>query len=384
MIKTYKFRLYPNIEQDNILQETLNTCRFIYNMALEDRINCYNRTGKSLSNYDQSQWLKELDNNIYQQVAQNVLNRLNKAYDNFFRRVKNGEKPGFPRFQGFNRYDSFTYPQSGFKIINNRHVSLSKIGILKFIQHRNINGKIKTCTIKKYNNKWFINFSCEISEVEKIDINNCIGIDLGLITLATLSNGTKIENPRILNRYIDRIKDLQRKLSLKQKGSNNYKKLKLRITRLYQKLVNVRNDHLHKLSRKLVDEYDLIVLEDLNIKQMVKSNYLSRSIHDVSWNKLVNFITYKADYAGKFIELINPYNTSKQCSNCGNIKEKLSLSTRIYKCKKCNLKIDRDLNAAINIKNKSKLGTNLFLKTKKPLPQFYENKIGMGSSHAMW
>lgn len=365
MMKTYKFRLYPNNQQEDILQDTLNTCRFMYNMALEDRINCYQRTGKSLSYYDQQSWLKELDNSIYQQIAQDVLRRVDKSYQNFFRRCKTGEKPGFPRFQGYDRYDSFTYSQNGFKIIDNRHVSLSKIGILKFIQHREIIGKIKTCTIKRYNSKWFINFVCEISDIEKVDINNCIGIDLGLTTLATLSDGTKIENPRILNQYINRIKNLQRKLSLKQKGSNNYKKLKLRITRIYQKLVNVRNDHLHKLSRKLVDEYDLIVLEDLNIKKMVKTKYLSRSIHDVSWNKLVNYLTYKADYAGKTIELINPYNTSKQCSNCGNIKTNLSLSDRIYKCDKCNLILDRDLNAAINILNKSKLGANLFPKKKE-------------------
>ena len=333
-------------------------------MALEDRINCYQRTGKSLSYYDQARWLKELDVNIYSQVVQDVLKRLDRAYRNFFRRVKSGEKPGFPRFQGYNRYDSFTYTQSGFKIIDNRHVKLSKIGTIGFIQHRIIDGIIKICTIKKYNNKWFINFTCETNEVEKVDINNYIGIDLGLTTLATLSDGTKIENPRILNLYINRIKDLQRKLSLKQKGSHNYKKLKLKIARIYQKLVNVRNDHSHKLSRNLVDKYDLIVLEDLNIKQMVKSNYLSRSIHDVSWNKLVSFIKYKADYAGKYIELINPFNTSKQCSNCGNIKE-LTLSDRIYKCDKCNLILDRDLNAAINILYKSKLGANLFPKKKE-------------------
>ena len=364
-MKTYKFRLYPNVEQEGILQEYLNTCRFIYNIGLEDRINCYQRTGKSLSYYDQTQWLKELDNNIYQQVAQDVLNRLNKAYQNFFRRIKLGEKAGFPRFQGYNRYDSFTYPQSGFKILDNRHVQLSKIGTIKFIRSREIIGKIKTCTIKKKVDKWYINFACEIPEVEKVIINKCIGIDLGLTTLATLSNGIKIENPRILNQFIDRIKNLQRNLSLKVKGSNNYKKLKLRISKLYQKLVNVRNDHLHKLSRKLVDEYDLIVYEDLNIKQMVKSNYLSRSIHDVSWRSLINYTTYKADYAGKFVELINPFNTSKMCSNCGNIKEKLSLSDRIYDCDKCNLKLDRDYNAAINILNLSKLGVNLFSKKKE-------------------
>ncbi len=363
-MKTYKFRLYPNNKQVDILQNTLNTCRYIYNTGLEDRINCYNRTGKSLSYYDQANWLKELDNNIYQQIAQDVLRRLDKAYQNFFRRIKQSEIPGFPRFQGYNRYDSFTYPQLGFKIIDNRHVELSKIGTIKFIQHRNIEGKIKTCTIKRYKDKWYINFSCEIPEVEKVEIKNIIGIDLGITTLATLSNGIKIKNPRILNKYINIIKDLQRRLSLKRKGSNNYKKLKSILSKLYEKLVNVRNDNLHKLSRKLVDEYDLIILEDLNIKQMVKSNYLSRSIHDVSWNKLVNFISYKADYAGKIIELINPYNTSKQCSNCGNIKE-LTLSDRIYKCDKCNFELDRDYNAAINIKNKSKLGANLFLKKEK-------------------
>ena len=373
MMKTYKFRLYPNIEQQDILQEWLNTCGFIYNTGLEDRINCYNRTGKSLSYYDQTQWLKELDNNIYQQVAQDVLNRLNKAYENFFRRVKLGEKPGFPRFQGHNRYDSFTYPQSGFKIVDNRHVSLSKIGILKFIQHRIIDGKIKTCTIKRNHDKWYISFSCEIPDVEKVEINKCVGIDLGLINLATLSNGIKIENPRILNLYIERLKALQRRLSLKVKGSNNYKKLKLKLSNVWQKLVNVRNDHLHKLSRKLVDEYDLIVYEDLNVKQMVKSNYLSRSIHDVSWKTLINYSTYKADYAGKFVELINPYNTSKMCSNCGNIKEKLSLSDRIYDCEKCELKLDIDYNAAINILNKSKLGVSLFPKKKEPFKAAHQN-----------
>ncbi len=365
MKKTYKFRLYPNNEQVDILQNTLDTCRSIYNTGLEDRINCYDRTGKSLTYYDQANWLKELDNDIYSQISQDTLRRLNKAFDNFFRRIKNNEIPGFPRFQGYDRYDSFTYSQSGFKIIDNRHVKLSKIGTIKFIQSREVIGKIKTCTIKRYKDKWYINFSCEIPEVEKVEIKNIVGIDLGLTTLATLSNGIKIENPRILNKYINIIKNLQKRLSLKRKGFNNYKKLKSILSKLWEKLVNVRNDHLHKLSRKLVNEYDLIILEDLNIKQMVKSNYLSRSIHDVSWKTLINFITYKADYAGKFIELINPYNTSRQCSNCGNIKYDLTLSDRIYKCNKCDLILDRDLNAAINIKNKSKLGANLFPQKKK-------------------
>lgn len=350
-MKSFKFRIYPNEDQINTFEDWLNECRFIYNDCLADRTNAYQRTGKSINYYQQAGELKYRDLNCYYDSAQKTLDGLDKACQNFFRRVKLGIKPaGYPRFKSENRFKSIIIPNNGFKNLDNNEIKIGKsVGIMKINQYREIQGKVKTTQIKRSSdNKWYIIFSCEIPVKDKVEIEKRVGIDLGLTTLATLSDGTEIENSRPEKKYDSKIKKEQKKLAKKKKGSNNRNKQKIKLNKVYTKVKNVRNDYIHKVSRLLVDKYDLIVFEDLNIKDMVKDSYLSKSIHDASWKTLINFTTYKAEEAGKQIELVNPRNTTKQCSNCGNIKE-MKLSDRQYICPICGLNIGRDLNAAINI-----------------------------------
>ena len=353
MMKTYKFRIYPTTAQVEKMDHTLGTCRFLYNDCLADRKNAYERTGITVGYYDQQYELKNREGiNIHSKVAQDVLRRLQKAYDSFFRRVKNGENPGYPRFQGYDRYNSFTYSQSGFKILDNGKLRLSKIGDLKLIQHREIEGKIKTITVKREGNQWYASFSTELkTEIEPVEIKSAVGIDVGIKTLAVLSNGEEIPNIRTINNYEKRLAKIQRKLSRMKKGSNNRKKQKEKVQNVHKKIKNVRNDYLHKQSTKLVIEWDLIVLEDLQIKNMVKNHKIAKSIADVSWNKFASMMKYKAEWAGKEVVFVNPRNTSKTCSNCGYIQN-MPLGKRIYDCPECNLVLDRDYNAAINILNR--------------------------------
>jgi putative transposase len=318
---------------------------------LEDRKNAYDRCGIGLNYNGQAGQLKYLNLGVYSQVAQDVLRRLDKAFQNFFRRVKNGDKKaGYPRFQGKNRYDSFTYPQTGFKIKDGK-LHLSMVGAIRIFQHREIEGKIKTCTIKQEGDQWYVCFSVELPDAEKKEIKTSMGVDVGITTLATLSNSTEIENPKTLDKYDSKLRKAQRDLSRKKKGSSNRNKQRSKVVRIHQKIRNARKDCLHKASRILADTYDRIIFEDLQIKNMVKNHHLARSIHDASWGMLISLTTYKAEYAGGVVELVNPRNTSKQCSVCGGIQS-MPLSQRIYRCPDCGAVMGRDHNAAINIKNR--------------------------------
>jgi putative transposase len=319
---------------------------------LEDRKNAYDRCGTGVNYNQQAEQLKYLNLGIYSQVAQDVLRRLDKAFQNFFRRVKNGDKKaGYPRFRGKNRYDSFTYPQSGFKILENGRLNLSKIGNIRIFLHREIEGKIKTCTIKRDGDQWYASFSVELPDVPKIIPQTSIGVDVGITTLATLSDGTEIDNPKTLDKYDSKLRKAHRDLSRKKKGSNNRNKQKVVLRGVYRKIKNARKDYLHKASRILVGTCDRIIFEDLQIKNMVKNHHLARSILDASWGMLINFTTYKAEEAGGSVERVNPRNTSKQCSVCGSIQS-MPLSQRIYRCPNCGAVMGRDHNAAINIKNR--------------------------------
>nr|QNO41874.1 hypothetical protein ELGCOBFC_00004 [Methanosarcinales archaeon ANME-2c ERB4] len=343
--------MYPTKTQTIILLHWLNVCRYLYNEMLADRKNAYDRCGVGLNYIQQAGQLKYLNLDLHSQVAQDVLRRLDKAFQNFFRRVKTGEKPGYPRFQGKNHYDSFTYPQSGFKILDDGKLKLSKIGTIRMFVHREIVGKIKTCTILRDGTQWYACFSVELPKVERVEPETSIGIDLGINTLATLSDGTQIENPKTLDKYDSKLRKAQKDLSRKKKGSNNRNKQKTVLKGAYRKVRNARKDYMHKASRILADTYDQIVFEDLQIKNMVKNHHLARSIHDASWNMLINFTTYKAEEAGGSVELVNPRNTSKQCSVCGCIQA-MPLSQRTYRCPDCGNVMDRDHNAAINILNR--------------------------------
>jgi putative transposase len=367
--RTYKYRIYPNREQKSILDKWLETCRVLYNDCLTERRGAWNTSRKSISYYDQANQLKEIKifdddlKEIYSQVLQDVLRRIDKAFKNFFRRVKRREKAGYPRYKSKTRYDSFTYPQSGFKL-EDRTLILSKIGSINIKKHRDIpkNAEIKTCTIKRDLNRWYACFSIEI-EIEDSrnrEITNPVGIDLGLNHLLTLSNGETIDNPRYLIKSERKLTRKQRKLSKAKKGSNNRSKRRLEVAKDHRKIRDQRTDMCHKTSRSLVNTYDLIVFEDLKVKNMLKNHHLAKSISDVSWSQLTNFVSYKAEEAGKRVEFVNPKNTTQECSNCGKKNPNhLSLAVRTFKCPYCGLVINRDLNAAINILKKGLKNLNV-------------------------
>jgi putative transposase len=300
----------------------------------------------------------EFDTEVHSQVKQDVIRRLGKSFDAFFRRCKNGEaKVGYPRFKGKKRYNSFTYPQSGFSI-SGKKLKLSKIGEIKIVQHREIEGKIKTCTIRKDGKQWYVTFSVVIeNNVTPVEPVTFVGIDVGLNSLVTLSDGTHIDSPKYYRNTESELKRQQRNLSRKKKFSNNWKKQCDKVNTLHRKIRNQRNDFNHKLSKELVNTYDFIAFEDLNVKNMVKNSRLSKSIHDASWSNLIQITKYKAEEAGKFVELVNPCNTSQLCSNCG-LKVKKSLAVRVHNCPHCGSVLDRDHNAAINILNRA-VGTTV-------------------------
>ena len=306
-----------------------------------------------------NKWLQK----VHSQVLQDVLKRLDKAFQNFFRRVKAGEKLGYPRFKGRDRYDSFTFPQTGYKIEDGQIV-LSKIGAIKLKQHRAIPEEaiIKTCAIKRDVDHWYVTFVVELQDAirEKKEIKSAVGIDVGLSEIATLSTGEKIPNPRWLRTSEKKLAKEQRKLSKKQKGSANRRKQKIEVAKVHRTIRNQRKDFHHKLSRELVNQYDLIVFEDLKIKNMMKNHYLAKSISDAGWDELVNFTSYKAEWAGRFAEQVNPNGTTIECYMCGEAVPK-TLSTRVHRCPKCGDVRDRDWNAALNIRRRGleKIGQEL-------------------------
>jgi len=343
--------MYPNNKQDVKLKEQFSFCCLLYNTLLESKINAYKKDRTNLSQFDLNNAIKELDVPIHSQVKQNISKRINDSFNNFFRRVKEKKaKVGFPRFKSFNRYKSITFPQSGFKI-NHKKIYLSKIGNVCITLHREIKGKIKTLTIKRGANKWYAIFSCEGVIIDKIKPQEkIIGIDVGLTNFATFSNGEKIENPRFLRKAERKISKLQRKMSRKKTGSKNRDKSRLMVARQHEKVFNQRNDFLHNESTKLVRRFKVIAVENLNISVMMKNRYLSKSISDASWRRFVQMLSYKVENTGGKVELVNPRYTSQICSSCGH-KQKMPLSKRVYKCKECGLKMNRDLNASRNILN---------------------------------
>ncbi len=366
-MKAYKFRLYPSAEQEKLLIKQLNMCRELYNAFLQQRIYAY-RSGRHVGYNQQAMEMPGIKSAlpeyriVHSQVLQDVARRADRAYQNFFRRVmekKAGKqiKAGFPRFKSAERYRSITYPQSGFEILENGHLSLSKIGRIRMFTHRQIEGQIKTLSIMRDGvGDWYASFSVIPAEQEHTAIQwpseKCVGGDVGLLHLITLSDGTIIEPPKFLAKGEKSLIKAQRNLSKKKKGSNNREKAKKTLAKEHRKIKRQRDDYAHKASNKIVASGDIIALEDLDGAGMVKNHNLAKSIIDASWNTLVQHITYKAESAGKVVVLVDPRDTSKTCSSCDWVKEYMTLSDRIFLCDRCGLEIDRDLNASINIRNR--------------------------------
>ncbi len=356
MKTAYKFRMYPNRLQEAQLDLTLDTCRHLYNTALADRKNAYETEGISRSYEDQAAILTAERRNgnftgIYAHCLQDVLRRLDKSFKAFFRRVKAGEKPGYPRFKGRGWYKSFTYPDSGtgYKLEGTK-LTLSKIGSIRIFKHREVEGKIKTCTIKKDNlGQWFAILVTEIDDPKPIEPNTTIGVDVGLKSLVTLSTGEAIQYPKYYVQAEQKLAVAQRNLSRKKKGSANRRKAKIRVAKIHQRVKSLRDEFLHQVSRKLVDSADMVVFENLNISGMLKNHHLAKHIQDHSWGKLIQFTQGKAAKAGKVVELVDARYTSQKCSQCGIMVTK-TLADRTHLCPNCGLKMDRDLNASLNIR----------------------------------
>jgi len=365
--KTYKYRLYLTKRQQDILEKQLSLCRWLYNHFLEERRALYEKNKTKISCYDQIKKIPKLKKEktelrkVYSQTLQDVARRLDKAFQNFFRRVKENKrgkkkKPGYPRFKAYWRYDSFTYPQTGFELKKglgkkNNILYLSKMGSLKIKLHRPIKGNVKILTIRRTRtNKWYACFAVEINKEipEKKEIKNIVGIDMGLNNFLTTDKGEKIKNQKYLKKSEEKLSKLQRWHSRKKLKGKNRSKSRVKIARLHEKITNQRLDFLHKLSRHFVKNFQFIVFEKLNIKGMTKNRYLAKSIVDTSWAYFLQMLRYKAEEASVWVVEVDPKNTSQVCSGCGNIVPK-TLAQRKHKCPKCELTIDRDVNAAKNI-----------------------------------
>ncbi len=356
VLKSFKYRIYPTKAQTAKMERTLDLCRWVYNETLAYRKTLFETEGKSSSKYATNALLPtwKVDKpdlkEVFSQTLQNVQERVDLAFKAFFRRIKAGEKPGYPRFKGKGWYDSFTYPQMGFKL-DNGLLKLSKIGNIKIKLHRPIEGKIKRLTVRRTaTGKWFACFSVEIEDQPKPPWKDgsLVGIDVGLESFATLSNGEKISNPRFFREEEHELARAQRKLSKAPKGTPDRKKALKVVERVHERIANKRYEFAHQISNDLVKRFGLIAFEDLNIKRMVKNHSLAKSIGDVAWNMLVTLTSYKAESAGSMVVLVDPRNTSKMCSRCGILVEK-TLSDRVHNCPQCGLSVDRDWNAAINI-----------------------------------
>ena len=271
-----------------------------------------------------------------------------KLFELFFRRCKAGEKPGFPRFRGFYRYNSFCYPQSGFAVIG-KELKISKIGSIRIKLHRPIEGEIKTCTLRRNaSGDWYVSLSCEMNVEPQAPREEAVGIDVGLSHFATLSNGQEIANPRFFKQGEKALAKAQRKLAKLKKGTPERRKKGKVVAKIHERISNQRKDFCHKESRKIIDQYQFICLEDLNIKKMVEGSYFAKSITDASWNQFRQFLTYKAAEAGRKLGLANPAYTTQDCSQC-NHREAKKLSERMHCCSQCGYKMTRDHNSAQKI-----------------------------------
>ena len=338
------------------MQNTLDECRWLYNHLLEQRKTVWEERQESLSMYDQINMFPALKKErpslttVHSQILQNVAMRIDLAFKAFFRRVKAGEKPGYPRFRGAGWYDSFTYPQGGYSINSNK-VTLSKIGAVKAVVHRTIEGKIKTCCVRRTSTgKWFVSFACEMEDQLLPQSSEAVGIDVGLINFAILSNNEKIANPHFFKTDQKALAKAQRKLSKQTKGTPERKKVKKVVVRIHERITNRRNNFCHQEARKLINRFGIICIEDLSINKMRENNFrsINRNISDVAWGQFAQYLDYKAENAGRQLIRVNPAYTSQTCSHCGYRQVK-KLSERIHHCSFCGLELDRDLNASINI-----------------------------------
>ncbi len=357
--KTFKYKLAPTPTQENQMFWTLTRCRELYNAALQERRDAWKMRRVSVTYYDQKAELpgvKEVRpeyKDIHSQVLQDVILRLDLAFKAFFRRVKAGEKPGYPRFQGRNRFHSFTYPQyTNGAYADNGCLVLSKIGRVKVIWSRPLEGTPKTVTISHEADGWYVCFSCaEVPCQELPQTGNETGIDMGLKSFLTTSEGLHVANPRWLRKMEKKLRWHQKRKDRRKKGSNRRKKAVAELAKVYQIVKRQREDFQHKEAIKLVRENDVIYHEDLQVANMVRNRRLAKSISDAGWGQFLSILQFKAACAGKEVVAVPAAYTSQDCSRCGARVPK-SLSVRTHICPTCGLVLDRDENGASNVKRR--------------------------------
>ena len=358
MLKAYKYRIYPNNVQKVQIAKTFGCCRFVYNQTLAYRKEKYEKEKKSVSKTDcnnycnrelkkEYEWLKEVD----KFALTNAIYNMDSAYQKFFK-----EHAGYPRFKSkHDNHKSYTTNFTNGNIavdFENSKVKLPKLKEVKAKLHRNFSGKIKSVTVTQVpSGKYYVSILVEMEHEELEHVKHTIGLDLGIKDLCITSGGKKYENPKTIKKYEKHLTKLQRQLAHKKKGSNNYCKARKKISLCHEKIINTRKDYLHKISHEIISENQVIVSENLQIKNMVKNHRLAKSISDASWYELTRQLEYKAKWNGrKYIKIDTFYASSQLCSVCGfqNVTTK-DLSIREWVCPECGEKHDRDINAAKNI-----------------------------------
>jgi putative transposase len=346
VLKTFKYKLNPNRKQRQLLSQSLDTCRGLYNMCLEQKQ--YQRIGR----FEQDSQLTQLKaefpeyKEVYSEVLQNVVKTLDKAFQSFFRRLKEGGKAGYPRFKGRNRYDSLQFNNKGFKV-SGRQLSVSKIGNIKVRLSRELpaDAVIKTLNIKRSVNGWFATLTFEYQPIPLPASDKCIGIDVGIENFAALSDGTMVQNPRYYECGQAELRRAQRRVARRtNKRSNRRRKAVVLLQKVHARIANRRMDFLHKETTAMVRKFGTIVVENLNVKGLAQG-ILSKQVHDASWSTFFSFLTYKAEEAGRKVIGVDCKYTSQTCPSCGTRKKK-SLSERKHQCSECGYATHRDTAAA--------------------------------------
>ena len=350
--QTFRYRLYPTRAQARVLADTLDTCRDLYNSLLHWRAYDYDCLGCSPTRFQQQAalpgWRRthpELKR-IHSQALQDVVHRVDRAFQDFFRRIKAGETAGHPK-RRVKGYDSFTYTQSGFHLEDSK-LCLSKIGAVNARLHRPLVGTVKTCMVRRVSGRWFACILCEGEPILLPPTDTEVGLDMGLTHFAALSTGEFIENPRFFRRAEAALAQVQRRVSRAGRGTRRRARANRAAARLHARVRDRRPDFAHQASRRLVTRYGLIAVEALAIRNMVRNHCLAKSISDAAWSLFRLVLARKAVGAGRRVAEVNPANTSRRCSGCGLVAPK-TLSERHHRCLECGLVLDRDTNAAVNI-----------------------------------
>lgn len=344
-MRAYKFRIYPTKLQDIEMRRHLWIAKELWNDLLEHTKTMYRDYGMFPTRNALQLMVKNAG--LFSQTQQETAHRINDATKRFMNLKKEGKNAGFPRFKSFDRMKSLYYPQAGFSLDDK--LKVTPFGEIKIVQHRPIEGEIKTLALKRESSgKWYAVFTVEEPQVKpRINSGSEVGIDVGLKCFARLSNDERIANPRHFNKYQDKLARAQRRVSSKKKGSKNRNKAKRTVAVIHEKIQNARNDFLHKTSARLVNDYSMIAMEKLAVQDMM-GNGLGRSIGDAGWARFANLLSYKAENAGSRIVFVDPAGTTKTCHRCGHVQD-MPLKERNYNCPDCGLSMNRDLNAAKNI-----------------------------------